>query len=112
MTSMEDKVLLLCPEETAGMEHENALQINETHYDDLLLKKETLGHKRIKSYDHSHVHHLRKHKNLSVPIHSNENSCEVSKTEDCVQNKPNKTVIYFLIVIFSAVAIILYQFDE
>lgn len=95
---MEDKVALLCQEETTD--------------DYLVLQKETFGHKRNKTYEESQLHYPSELKHLTVPINSKENSSEINKIEDCIQKKQNKLVIYILIIIFSAVAIILYQFDE
>lgn len=91
MSSMEDKVALLCQEETTD--------------DHLVLQKEIFGHKRNKTSEEFQLHY-------PVPINSKENSSEINKTEDCIQKKQNKLVIYILTFIFSAVAIILYQFDE
>ena len=98
MSSMEEKVALLCQEETTD-EH-------------LVLQKETFGHKRNKTSEESQLHYPSELKHLTVPINSKENSSEINKTENCIQKKQNKIGIYILTVIFSAVAIILYQFDE
>ena len=109
MSSMEDKVVLLYQEKTTGMENENMFQTNEIMYNKILLQKEAFGHKRNKTYDVSQLHNCTELKSLSVRTNSKENSFQ---TEDCIQQKQNKIVIYILILIFSAVAIILYQFDE
>ena len=61
---MEDKIVLLCQEETM--------------FDHLVLKKETFGHKRNKTCEESQLHYPSE-LNLTAPINSKENSFKINK---------------------------------